>query len=955
MLRKMFGWSLGLVMVAAWPLLADEKTPPWTQLSLSTCGVDKFHKENPEVDGRGVVIAVLDTGVDMGVPGLTVTPDGQPKVIDVQDFTGEGDVALSEISYDVQRDKLVRNDNENNPVEYGFTPANKQPAGTRFWFGLLPESRFANSEVTDPNNNGQTSDDYAILVMVPPGAADDQAVVYVDTNCNRDWSDEKALLNYHVKQDTFQFAREKKESQFALLTCAVNVFLSDKKVILHFDDGGHGTHVAGIAAGYRINNQPNFHGVAPGAKVISLKIGNNTYSGGATVTASKKKAFEYAAEYARKHNVPVVCNLSYGIGSERDGHSDIDTFLDKLLRENPNLVVFTSAGNEGPGLSSVGTPAAAPAAITIAALLAADSARDVMSVQMEGPQLALFSSRGGELAKPDIAVPGYATSTVPRWNRRGDFWRGTSMASPYACGMGAVMVSAAVKQYPDHAQRSSWVRQALARSARPLAGFQALDYGAGVPEMSTAVEVYLQMVASLQDDILFDYDVTTPSPLAVGGQGPTAYWRTPYFPNDRSQVFTVQPRFTPTSDAEQVANFSRQYTLKSDADWCQVRQQQVYFRGEQSATVNVDYDSSKLKQPGLYVATITGDAEGQVGFRLINTVVVPYTFDITNQYQTAIANQKVEGWKVQRYFFAVPAGASAMHLQLGAVENQPAELAIREIFKPNGDTLGNGQFRLDTKNQLLEAQWTISGDDLQTGVWELCTYSRKPDETANYQLQVRFSGITAQPAAITNWRHPEGQKPSGQLILTQLWPTAVPISASGTIDGYRATLEQKLTPAEDTLNRSITFQPEIKAVRVDIEYSEDDFARFTDVPVCVYDANGTAIAKDGMSYRQLSLLVNNPNPTGANVSCNLEVRPAFALTDPEIFVNTTVKLTYLYRDPIQVSISGADMLYPGVATRLNFKLSATPPQNPTDTVTVGSIHLTHPHTQQELLTLPIEK
>ena len=56
--------------------LGDNPPLPWTQLSKSTCGVDKFEREHPELNGHGVIVAVLDTGVDMGVLGLTHTPLG---------------------------------------------------------------------------------------------------------------------------------------------------------------------------------------------------------------------------------------------------------------------------------------------------------------------------------------------------------------------------------------------------------------------------------------------------------------------------------------------------------------------------------------------------------------------------------------------------------------------------------------------------------------------------------------------------------------------------------------------------------------------------------------------------------------------------------------------------------------------------------------------------------------
>ncbi len=941
---------LGCVAIA----FADNQPLPWTQLSVSTCGVDKYRRQHPELDGRGVVVAVLDTGVDLGVLGLTHTPLGEVKVIDVQDFTGQGDVELEEIKFDRDAGKFIHYAEDGSPEEYNFPEAAGHEPGTKYWFGLLAESRFANSAVSDINDSGSDDDEFGILVVAGPGDTDDQAVVRIDTDADRDWADEKPLQNYHVKYDSFQFARSKKEKQIAPMTCGLNVFLSEKKVVIHFDDGGHGTHVAGIAAGYRINGQRDFHGIAPGATIISLKIGNNTLAGGATVTGSKKKAFEYAAKYARDHNVPVVCNLSYGIGSELDGESDIDVFLDKLCKATPNLIVFSSAGNLGPGLSTVGTPAAGQAVITVAALLAVDSGRDVMGLDMKSPQVAVFSSRGGELSKPTIAVPGYATSTVPRWNRRGDFWRGTSMASPYAAGMGAVMICSAEARYPDRQHRCSWVKTALQKASSPMYHYNALDYGAGIPDLTKAVESYQQMVSNLVDDVLFDYEVSTDSPLAVGGEGPAAFWRSSYYPNDRSQVFEVKPRFAPTFDAEVIASFSRQYELKSDADWLLPRQQQVYFRSEQSASVRVDYEADKLTEPGIYVGTVEGVADGQVGFRLVNTVVVPHRFGPENNYRLHLTDQQVEGWQVNRHFVAVPPGASAMHVALRAPDGKFSHMRVRNIFKPSGNRVSGGDLRLDTRDQKTLGQRTVI-DELTPGVWEICTSGIRPDETSHYDLEVRFSGVQADPPTITGWDHPEGGVPGGKVTLTQLFDSPVPIKADGKIEGYQASFDKELNPEDDVAKRSIKFNPQIKAVRIESEFSEVDFAKFTDVAVNVFDSNGAAIAKGGMNYRKLTMTASNPDPSKESVTCDLELQAAFTDSNPDIKAKAKIKITYLYAEPISITVSDTGTLYPGIAKKLKFQLAASPPESPENTTTVGHIEVTHSGTGDEVITVPIKK
>ena len=64
-------------------------------MPLKSTGVDLFRALHPTYDGRGVLIAILDSGVDPGVPGLIATSTGAPKIIELRDFSGEGRVALT--------------------------------------------------------------------------------------------------------------------------------------------------------------------------------------------------------------------------------------------------------------------------------------------------------------------------------------------------------------------------------------------------------------------------------------------------------------------------------------------------------------------------------------------------------------------------------------------------------------------------------------------------------------------------------------------------------------------------------------------------------------------------------------------------------------------------------------------------------------------------------------------
>ncbi|HEU4570891.1 MAG TPA: hypothetical protein VFS07_10005, partial [Gemmatimonadales bacterium] len=67
-------------------------------MPLEATGIPAFLQAHPEWDGRGVLIAILDSGIDPGVDGLQTTTTGEPKIADLRDFSGEGRVALAPVT-----------------------------------------------------------------------------------------------------------------------------------------------------------------------------------------------------------------------------------------------------------------------------------------------------------------------------------------------------------------------------------------------------------------------------------------------------------------------------------------------------------------------------------------------------------------------------------------------------------------------------------------------------------------------------------------------------------------------------------------------------------------------------------------------------------------------------------------------------------------------------------------
>ncbi|MBN2029006.1 S8 family serine peptidase [bacterium] len=116
------------------------------------------------------------------------------------------------------------------------------------------------------------------------------------------------------------------------------------------DSTGHGTHVAGIAAGNGRaggNGQPTYIGVAPEADLIVVKGGNETGFTEARIIHGIDYIFKKAE--AMNPPRPAVVNLSVG-GTQRgphDGTSSFETGLDNLLDGKTGRAVVVAAGNDG--------------------------------------------------------------------------------------------------------------------------------------------------------------------------------------------------------------------------------------------------------------------------------------------------------------------------------------------------------------------------------------------------------------------------------------------------------------------------------------------------------------------------------------------------------------------------------------------------------------------------------
>ncbi|WP_349409986.1 S8 family serine peptidase [Pseudalkalibacillus sp. SCS-8] len=267
-------------------------------------------------------------------------------------------------------------------------------------------------------------------------------------------------------------------------------------------DSGHGTHVAGIVGGNGAMSKGKYEGVAPGADLVGYG------SGAGIAILDTIGAFDYALTNQAQYNIRVVTN-SWGstsdAGTDFDPEDPINIATKKLY--DRNIVVVFSAGNSGPGESTIsGNYKKAPWVITVAAGdkqggLADFSSRGVKgkggTVKIDGEEF-VWEDR------PTITTPGkdiISTKTVSPLTALGadqdaeylepahlpyyTHMSGTSMAAPHAAGIVALMLDA------DPTLTPMQVKEIIQKTATNMPGYEAWEVGAGYANAYAAVDMIL--------------------------------------------------------------------------------------------------------------------------------------------------------------------------------------------------------------------------------------------------------------------------------------------------------------------------------------------------------------------------------------------------------------------------------------------------------------------------------
>lgn len=128
-----------------------------------------------------------------------------------------------------------------------------------------------------------------------------------------------------------------------------------------YDDGGHGTHVAGCIGGCGRLSRGLYSGMHPGCRLIVGKVLDQKGEG---TISHMLEALEWILHYEKEWNIRVV-NISIGLenSKKQEKVQELLRYLDELW--NRGILVICAAGNAGPDPMSISLLGAGKNVITV--------------------------------------------------------------------------------------------------------------------------------------------------------------------------------------------------------------------------------------------------------------------------------------------------------------------------------------------------------------------------------------------------------------------------------------------------------------------------------------------------------------------------------------------------------------------------------------------------------------
>jgi tripeptidyl-peptidase-2 len=426
------------------------------------------------------------------------------------------------------------------------------------------------------------------------------------------------------------------------VTVSVNIYDDGNTLSLVTAGGAHGTHVASIAACY-IPDCQELNGVAPGAQIISIKIGDSRL--GTMETAS---ALIRACAEAVANDVDII-NFSYGEASHWTNKGSVLEVFSEVSQKH-NIVFVASAGNNGPALSTVGCPGGNTSGIIgVGAFVSPDMMSAEYSMTHSKPGLPYTWCSRGPASDGDLGVcitaPGGAVTSVPNWTlKKNQLMNGTSMSSPNACGCIALLLSALKSNKVPY--NPAFIKKIIENTAVPLGHHDPFSIGRGIIQVAKAYDAAMSGLPSHLVDIQVSVS---------GNNGRGIYLREPHHIGKLTQAsVTVEPKFSENAGVQEKIEFELHLALVTTEPWVVSPKHLALWNGARQFKVEVDPRSLPAGAHYAEVRAYLPDDDRGPMFRVPVTVVIPQ--ELTDKKKGVFFVPKLDVVKgsVQRFFFHIP-------------------------------------------------------------------------------------------------------------------------------------------------------------------------------------------------------------------------------------------------------------------------------------------------------------
>ncbi|MEU5805628.1 S8 family serine peptidase [Streptomyces sp. NPDC047718] len=734
----------------------DKNTPaknPYNP-SFETGSVD-FVAKNPQADGRGVTIGILDSGVDIAHPALQKTTTGERKIVDW--VTATDPIADNDATWRPQITPVA-------PAGGSFTAGGqswKAPEGSYQW-SRFSESITATGDMKgDVNRDGDTTDRFGMLYDPAAGT------VRVDTDQDNDFTNNEPMKPY---KDGFQIGYFGTDNPATDVAERIPFVIQIRKDVPMDPLGGdwvgkkadfvnigiieseHGTHVAGITAANSLFGG-KMNGQAPGAKLVSSRA--CSWSGGCTNIALTEGMIDLVVN----RGVDIVNMSIGGLPALNDGNNARAELYRNLI-DTYGVQLVISAGNEGPGVNTIGDPGLADKVISVGAAVSKETwAANYGSGVAKKYNMFPFSSRGPREDggfTPTITAPGAAINTIQTWlpgapvKEAGydlpagyGMLQGTSMSSPQAAGAGALLLSAA-KQHGIKLTPAA-MRVALTSTAKKIDDVPAHAQGSGLLDVNEAWESVQRDAKANEFTVKAPVDTAIDQFLKTPGFGTGLYDREGGLKVGQKKVYDVV--VTRTTGVKYGTRHNLSWRNNDGTFKVVGGYDYVTLPLNKPVTIKVE---ANAKTAGVHSGILQLDDETTEGIdKQILTTVVAAT-PLAKPSFTLSDTSSVQRNSHKSYFVTVPQGAKTLEVALGGlaagsqtrfISIHPYGVGVEDSATtqcyPNYDNPAN-KCRPDLR----------SYENPAPGVWEIEVESRRTSPLLDnpFKLDVSVLGAGFDPA-----------------------------------------------------------------------------------------------------------------------------------------------------------------------------------------------------------------